>query len=448
MAAIAHDTVPTQTHHDVTRDVVNTLGTAGRGYMLLLGGAVALFLVGLVTFILLLKSGLGLAGYNPPVFWSVYITTFVFWIGIGHAGTLISAILFLFRSPWRNAIYRATEAMTVFAVMTAGLFPIIHIGRQWFFYWLLPYPNQRWLWPNFKSPLLWDVFAISTYLTVSTTFLCVGLVPDVAAARDLVRGWRSKVYGFFSLGWKGTDSQWRHYTRGYLYLAALATPLVLSVHSVVSWDFAMSIVPGWHGTIFAPYFVAGAIYSGLGMVLTLMIPLRKALHLEHMITEYHFDNIGKLALLTGCILFYAYGMEYFIAWYSGNTFEQTTFWRRAFGPMWWGGWTMIICNPFVSQLFWFKKIRRNLTALFVISIFVNIGMWFERYVIIVSSLQNDFVPWAWGQLTPTWADWGILAGSFGWFSMWFLLFARTFPVVAIQEVKEQIPMPRLRRGGH
>jgi molybdopterin-containing oxidoreductase family membrane subunit len=448
MAAIAHDSHPTQTHAEVTRDVVNTLGTAGRGYFLLLAGAVGLLLVGAFTFIMLLKDGMGLAGYNPPAFWSVYITTFVFWIGIGHAGTLISAILFLFRSPWRTAVYRATEAMTVFAVMTAGLFPIIHIGRQWFFYWLLPYPNQRWLWPNFKSPLLWDVFAISTYLTVSTTFLCVGLVPDIAAARDRMFGWRQKVYRVFSLGWQGTDTQWRHYTRAYLYLAALATPLVLSVHSVVSWDFAMSIVPGWHGTIFAPYFVAGAIYSGVGMVLTLLIPLRKALKLEHMITEYHFDNLGKLLLLTGSILFYAYGMEYFIGWYSGNPFEQATFWRRAFGPMWWGGWTMIICNGFVSQLFWFRKIRTNLTALFVISIFVNIGMWFERYVIIVSSLANDYIPWAWGQMNPTWADWGILAGSFGWFSMWFLLFARAFPVVAIQEIKEMIPMPRLRKGGH
>ena len=449
MATLAHEAhQPTQTHAEVTRDVVNTLGTAGRGYFMLLWFAVAMFLVGLVTFTLLLRDGLGLAGYAPPVMWSVYITTFVFWIGIGHAGTLISAILFLFRSPWRTVVYRATEAMTVFAVMTAALFPIIHIGRQWFFYWLLPYPNARYLWPNFKSPLIWDVFAITTYFTVSSTFLVVGLVPDVAAARDKMFGWRKKVYEIASLGWKGTDTQWRHYTRAYLYLAALATPLVLSVHSVVSWDFAMSLVPGWHGTIFAPYFVAGAIYSGVGMVLTILIPLRKALKLEHMFTEYHFDNLAKLTLLTGSILFYAYAMEYFVAWYSANPYEQATFWRRAFGPMWWAGWTMIICNAFVSQLFWFKKIRQNLTALFVISIFINIGMWFERFVIIVSSLSNDFEPWAWGQMTPTWADWGILLGSFGWFGMWFLLFARTFPVVAIQEIKETIPMPRLRRGGH
>jgi molybdopterin-containing oxidoreductase family membrane subunit len=448
MTAIAQSGPPlTQTHAEVTRDVVATLGTPSRGYYLALFGAVGMFLVGLGTFVMLLKDGLGLAGYVHPVMWLVYITTFVFWVGIGHAGTLISAILYLFRSPWRTAVYRSTEAMTVFAVMTAGLFPIIHIGRQWIFYWLLPYPNQRMLWPNFKSPLIWDVFAIGTYLTVSTTFLVVGLVPDVAAVRDKVSGWRKKIYTMCSLGWTGADNQWRHYTRGYLYLAALATPLVLSVHSVVSWDFAMSIVPGWHGTIFAPYFVAGAIYSGIGMVLTLLVPLRKVLKLEHMITEYHFDNLAKLTLLTGSILFYAYLMEYFVGWYSANTFEQTTFFRRAFGPQWWAGWSMIICNAFVSQLLWFKKIRTNLTALFVISIFINIGMWFERYVIIASSLSNDYLPYAWGQANPTWADWGILVGSFGWFLMYFLLFARTFPIVAIQEIKELIPMPRRKRGG-
>ncbi|MFZ5624425.1 MAG: NrfD/PsrC family molybdoenzyme membrane anchor subunit [Gemmatimonadota bacterium] len=445
MAVIAHDSrLPTQTHAEVTRDVLATLGKPGRGYLaLLLTATAGTALLG-GTFLYMLKEGLGVAGYVPPVFWGVFITTFVFWVGIGHAGTLISAILFLFRSPWRTAVYRATEAMTVFAVMTAALFPIIHIGRQWIFYWLLPYPNQRWLWPNFKSPLAWDVFAISTYLTVSTTFLIVGLVPDIAAVRDQVSGWRKKIYTWASLGWRGTDNQWRHYTRAYLYLAALATPLVLSVHSVVSWDFAVSIVPGWHGTIFAPYFVAGAIYSGIGMVLTLLIPLRKVLKIEHMITDYHFDNLAKLTLLTGTILFYAYGMEYFIAWYSGSPFEQTTFWRRAFGPMWWAGWTMIICNAFVSQLLWFRKIRTSLPALFTISIFINLGMWFERYVII-SSLNNDYQPWAWGQFQPTWVDWCILLGSFGWFGMWFLLFCRNFPVVAIQEIKEMIPMPR-RKG--
>ena len=448
MATLVREAPPTLTHAQVTRDVIATLGAPSRAYVMMTLGAVAMFLVGLITFVLLLRDGLGLAGYNPPVMWLVYITTFVFWVGIGHAGTLISAILFLFRSPWRTAVYRATEAMTVFAVMTAALFPIIHIGRQWVFYWLLPYPNQRYLWPNFKSPLLWDVFAIGTYLTVSTTFLVVGLVPDIAAVRDKVSGWRKKLYTICSLGWTGTDNQWRHYTRAYLYLAALATPLVLSVHSVVSWDFAMSIVPGWHGTIFAPYFVAGAIYSGIGMVLTLLVPLRRLLRIEHLITEYHFDNLAKLTLFTGSILFYAYASEYFVAWYSGVSWERTTFYMRAFGPQWWAGWSMIICNAFVSQLLWFRKIRTNLTALFVISIFINIGMWFERYVIIASSLSNDFLPYAWGVPNPTWADWGILLGSFGWFLMYFLLFARTFPIVAIQEIKETIPMPRKRAGGH
>ena len=447
MATTVYGPPTDQTHAEVTRDIVATLNAPGRGYYYLLGGALFALAIGLATFVVLLKDGLGHAGYNPPVMWSVYITTFVFWVGIGHAGTLISAILFLFRSPWRTAVYRSTEAMTVFAVMTAGLFPIIHIGRQWVFYWLIPYPNQRYLWPNFKSPLIWDVFAISTYLTVSTTFLVFGLIPDVAAVRDKVTGWRKKVYSLMSFGWKGTDWQWRHYSRAYLYLAAMATPLVLSVHSTVSWDFAMGLVPGWHGTIFAPYFVAGAIYSGVGMVFTLVIPLRKVLHLEHMITDYHFDNLAKLTLLTGTILFYAYGMEYFISWYSGNTFEQTTFFRRAFGPQWWSGWTMITCNALVSQLLWFRKIRTNLTSLFVISIFINIGMWFERWVIIASSLSNDFNPWAWGILNPTWADWGILIGSFGWFSMYFLLFFKNFPIVAIQEIKEMIPMPR-RKGAH
>ncbi len=446
MAVLVHENPSViRSQADVTRDVLGTLSPPSRGYLLMLGGAVTMFLIGIVSFLLLLKYGLGLAGYHPPVMWSVYITNFVFWVGIGHAGTLISAILFLFRSPWRTAVYRATETMTVFAVMTAGLFPIIHIGRQWFFYWLLPYPNQRFIWPNFKSPLIWDVFAIGTYLTVSTVFLIMGLVPDTAAIRDKVGGWRGRIYRIAAMGWRGTDNQWRHYGRGYLYLAALATPLVLSVHSVVSWDFAMGIIPGWHGTIFAPYFVAGAIYSGIGMVFTLMVPLRKALKLEHIITEYHFDNMAKLALLTGMILFYSYGMEYFVAWYSGNTFERTTFFRRAFGPMWWGGWTMIICNALLPHILWFRKVRTNLTSLFIISIFINLGMWFERYVIIVSSLQNDFDPYAWGNLTPTWADWGILIGSFGWFAMWFLMFAKTFPIVAIQEIKEQIPMPRLKK---
>jgi len=333
--------------------------------------------------------------------------------------------------------------MTVFAVMTAGLFPLIHIGRQWYFYWLVPYPNERGLWPNFKSPLIWDEFAIGTYFTVSTVFLIMGLIPDIAAVRDVATGWRKRLYAITSLGWRGSNEQWRHYSRGYLYLAALATPLVLSVHSVVSWDFAMAIVPGWHATIFAPYFVAGAIYSGCAMVMTLLVPIRKLFHLEELITVHHFENLAKLCLLTGSIVGYAYVCEYFIAWFSGSPNERAAFWYRAFGPFWWATWTMIICNAFLPQLLWLKTIRTNIQALFVISLFVNVGMWFERYVIITISLAGEpYSPWANGLYNPTWADWGIMAGSFGWFFMWFLLFVKNFPAVSIAEVKEVLPPPR------
>ena len=379
--------------------------------------------------------------------WGVYITTFVFWVGIGHAGTLISAILYLFRSPWRTAIYRSAEAMTVFAVMTAGLFPIIHIGRPWKFYWLLPYPNWRLIWPNFKSPLVWDVFAISTYLTVSTTFLFFGLMPDMAAVRDKATGWRKKVYELVSLGWQGTDHEWRHFSRAYLFLAALATPLVLSVHSVVSLDFAMAIVPGWHGTIFAPYFVAGAIFSGIGMVFTLIIPLRRALRIEHMITDYHFDNLAKLILLTArsCSTPTAWSSSWRGTAATCSSRPRSSGARSATtgGP----AGPCSSATPSSPSCCGSGRSATNITSLFVLSIFINIGMWFERFVIIVSSLSNEYMPWAWDQLNPTWVDWGILVGSFGWFGMWFLLFAKNFPIVAIQEIKEMIPMPR-KRGGH
>lgn len=438
----------TITFGDVNADVLRTLERPKPAYFLILIAFITALLIGALSWAVQIDVGMGLSGINHPIGWGVYITNFVFWIGIGHAGTLISAVFFLTRAPWRAPVYRAAEAMTVFAVMTAGLFPLLHVGRVWYAYWLIPYPTERLLWVNFKSPLLWDVFAVSTYLTISITFFVVGLIPDISAMRDNSRGLRKIIYTALAVGWNNSFQQWLHYMRGYLLLAAFATPLVFSVHSIVSWDFAMSLLPGWHTTIFAPYFVAGAIYSGVGMVFTLLIPLRKVLHLEHMITVYHLENLAKLTLFTGSILFYAYAIEYFVAWYSGVPAEQTTFYLRAFGPMWWAGWTMIICNAFVSQLFWFKKIRTNITALFILSIFINIGMWFERFVIIVGSLGNDHIPFAWGQLNPNWADWGILAGSFGWFLMYFLLFARTFPIVAIQEIKEMIPMPRKRTGGH
>jgi molybdopterin-containing oxidoreductase family membrane subunit len=449
MATSVQDERITQpTYHEVTRDIVATIGNPSRVYYLLLATAISAFVIGLVALLYQVRFGLGVAGYTPPVMWGVYITTFVFWVGIAHSGTLISAILYLFRSAWRTAVYRTAEVMTVFAVLTAGLFPLIHVGRIWYAYWLFPYPNQRQLWVNFKSPLLWDVFAVSTYLTVSTLFLIMGLIPDVAALREKAVGWRKKLYEITSVGWRGTDQQWRHYTRAYLYLAALATPLVLSVHSVVSWDFAMSIVPGWHATIFAPYFVAGAIYSGVAMVVTLLVPLRKVFKVERYVTVDHFENLSKLLLLTGMIVAYAYFIEYFMAWYSGSPHERASFWNRAFGDYWWATWTMISCNGFLPFFLFFKKIRRSIPALFVLSLFVNLGMWFERFVIIVVSLSHEYEPYAMGHYTPSWVEWAILLGSFGWFFMWFLLFAKNFPMVSITEVKEIIPMPRKERPHH
>jgi Ni/Fe-hydrogenase subunit HybB-like protein len=433
------------TYHEVTRDIAATLGNPGRSYYVLLGGVLCVLGAGIFALLWQIRWGLGVAGYTPPVMWGVYITTFVFWVGIAHSGTLISAILYLFRSAWRTAVYRTAEAMTVFAVLTAGLFPLIHVGRLWYAYWLIPYPNQRGLWVNFKSPLVWDVFAVSTYLTVSTLFLILGLIPDVAAIRDKARGWRKKLYQITALGWRGTDRQWRHYTKAYLYMAALATPLVLSVHSVVSWDFAMGIVPGWHATIFAPYFVAGAIYSGVAMVVTLIVPIRKAFRLERYITPMHFENLAKLLLLTGSIVAYSYLTEYFVAWYSANPFERASFWNRAFGNYWWASWTMLLCNGVLPQLLWFRKVRRSIPAMFVLSLFVNLGMWFERYVIIVVSLSHEYEPFAMGHYTASWVDLTILAGSFAWFFLWFLLFAKNFPTVSVTEVKEIIPMPR-RKG--
>ncbi len=448
MATMARPTPAAEpTYADVNRDIIRTLDPPGRGWFL----GMAVILTGLAfggfAWMRQLKYGIGVTNYTPPIFWGTYITTFVFWVGIAHSGTLISAVLFLFRSGWRAAVYRAAEAMTVFAVMTAGLFPVLHLGRAWFAYWVGPYPNIRGLWANFRSPLVWDIFAISTYLTVSATFLVMGLIPDVAAIRDQATGWRRKVYGIVSLGWRNSNNEWRHFMRMYLFLAALSTPLVLSVHSVVSWDFAMGIVPGWHATIFAPYFVAGAIFSGCGMVITILVPLRKAFQLERYIQIRHFENLAKLCLLTSSIVGYAYFTEYFIAWYSGNPFERASFYNRAFGPYWWATWTMIVCNVFIPLLLWSKRIRTNLTWLFVISIFINIGMWFERFVIITTSLSHEFEPWQWAYYTPNWVEMAIVIGSFCWFSMWFMLFIKFFPSVAIAEVKEALPPPRRSVAG-
>ena len=439
-----------ESYEAVNRDVLKLLGKPGKVYWMLLAAAVAA--VGLLafSFFVQLYLGIGVTGLMNPISWGVYITTFVFWVGIAHSGTLISAILFLFRARWRQSIYRAAEAMTVFAVMTAGLFPIIHLGRPFLFYWLIPYPNQRMLWPNFKSPLVWDVFAISTYLIVSATFFVIGMLPDIAAARDSTTvPWRKKLYTVLSFGWKGSGRQWLHFNRAYLYLAALATPLVLSVHSVVSWDFAMSIVPGWHSTIFAPYFVAGAIFSGLAMVITLLIPIRKIFGLEAYFTMRHFDAMSKLILLTGLIVSYAYLTEIFLVWYHQDPahMEGQYIMAGLMGNYWWSTAIMLICNAVIPQLLWSKKVRTSIPALFVITIFINIGMWFERFVIIVNSLAREYEPWQWNVYEPSWVEMGIMIGSFGWFFMWFLLFLRLLPAVSVAELKEVLPAPRKWQRG-
>lgn len=436
------------TYSKVTADVVRVLEKPSKDWAVLLGTAMLFVGIGLVCFLYQVYTGLGVAGFRHPVFWGIYITDFVFWVGIAHSGTLISAVLFLFRAKFRMSIYRLAEAMTVFAVLTAGLFPVIHLGRPWNFYWLFPYPNQRELWVNFKSPLMWDVFAVSTYLTVSSIFFFVGMIPDLAAIRDKVTGRvRKTVYSLLSLGWKGSNWEWLHYTRAYLYFAAFATPLVLSVHSVVSWDFAMASLPGWHTTIFAPYFVAGAIFSGLAMVITLAIPIRKIFHLEDYITMDNFDGMAKLIIFTSLIIGYAYGVEFLFAWYSGVPAEWEQFLYRAVGEYAPFYWTMVICNVVVPVFLWFKRFRHNLNFLFVASILINIGMWFERFNIIVISLSRDFDPAVWGVYKLSWVEVGLTVGSFGWFFMFFLIFLKTLPPIAIAEIKEILPLPRKNTEG-
>jgi Ni/Fe-hydrogenase subunit HybB-like protein len=385
-------------------------------------------------------TGVGVWGDMHPVMWGWDIINFVWWIGIGHAGTLISAILFLLRQKWRTGVNRAAEAMTIFAVMCAGIYPMMHVGRVWRDYWLFPIPDYNGLWPQFRSPLMWDVFAVSTYFTVSVLFWYVGLIPDLATMRDRAKTKvKQFIYGVMSFGWTGANRHWSNYEKAYLILAGLATPLVLSVHSIVSLDFAVSQLPGWHTTIFPPYFVAGAIFSGFGMVLTLLIPLRSMCKLEDIITLRHIDVMCKVTLATGSIVGYAYGMEFFIAWYSGNPFERFAFINRAMGPYWWGYWTMIFCNVVVPQLFWFKKVRSTLWFVFILSILVNIGMWFERFVIVVISLHRDFLPSNWDYFKPTWVDICTFLGTFGLFFTCFLLFIRFLPMVAVSEVKGVTP---------
>ncbi len=427
--------------------VLHTLKPPTSGYWLLVAFLFAGVLTGAACWIYQIFVGIGVGGQNHPVAWGTYLINFVFWVGIAHSGTLISAILHLFRAGWRNPIARAAETMTVFAVCTAGLFPFIHLGRVWVVFYMLPYPNQRELWPNFMSPLMFDVVAISTYLIVSSLFWYTGLLPDLAVVRDRTSGLRKKVFTILALGWTGEHEQWRHFSRTYLFFAALATPLVISVHSVVSWDFALGVVPGWHTTIFAPYFVAGAIHSGLAMVLTLMIPLRRIFHFEAIITMHVLENVAKTIVFTGLIVGFAYGTEYFIAWYGHNIVEMETFRWRAMGDYRVQFWIMIVCNTIIPLLFFFKGIRTRIAWLLGISILINIGMWFERFVIIIGSVAHDFIPHAWGLYTPTAIEFGIMLGSFCLFFFLFLLFVKHLPSVSMTEIKELVSAGGGDHGG-
>ncbi len=437
------------TFHSVTEAVCSIVeAPPSKGWL----ASFALALMGLgilgISVGYLFWEGTGVWGLNQPVGWGFAIVNFVFWVGIGHAGTLISAILFLFRQKWRTSINRFAEAMTIFAVICALVFPTIHVGRVWLLYWALPIPNQMGMWPNFRSPLLWDVFAVSTYFTVSLLFWYVGLIPDLATLRDRAKNKISfYAYGMLALGWRGANRHWQNYEKAYLILAGLSAPLVLSVHTIVSFDFAVSVIPGWHTTIFPPYFVAGAIFSGFAMVLTLAIPARKIFHLEDFMTIRHIENMNKIILVTGMMVGYAYAMEFFVAWYSASEYESFAFINRALGPYWWAYWIMVSCNVITPQLFWFKKIRTSVTMAFILSIFVNIGMWFERFVITMS-LHRDYLPSSWDYYTPTLWDFGCLVGSFGLFFTLFLLFLKFLPAIAMAEIKGVMPEADPHWEGH
>ncbi len=428
-----------KTVHDVSEDICRRVEEKPtKSWMLGMAMSLGALVIGAYCVLMLLWEGIGVWGLNKTVGWAWDITNFVWWVGIGHAGTLISAILLLFRQRWRMSINRAAEAMTIFAVICAAMFPGLHMGRLWLgFYWALPLPNTFGsLWVNFNSPLLWDVFAISTYFSVSLVFWYIGLIPDFATIRDRATNKISKaIYGGLSFGWDGATKTWGRYETVALVLAGLATPLVLSVHTIVSFDFATSVIPGWHTTIFPPYFVAGAIFSGFAMVLTLLLVTRKVYKLEDYITIQHIELMNIVIIITGSIVGIAYITELFIAWYSGVEYEQYAFLNRVSGPYWWAYWSMMTCNVISPQLFWFKKIRTNLAATFVLSIVVNIGMWFERFVIIVTSLHRDYLPSSWAMFYPTIYDMGMYLFSFGFFFTAFLLFAKYFPVINMAEVK-------------
>ena len=427
-----------RTYEQISADILDSLERKPSKNWFIGFSISALFMtIGFIVIGYQVGTGIGVWGLNKTVGWSWDITNFVFWVGIGHAGTLISAVLLIFRQKWRTAINRAAEAMTIFAVACAGLYPLIHAGRPWLLYWVFPYPNTRGpLWVNFRSPLLWDVVAISTYLSVSLVFWYMGLLPDLATIRDRTKSkFRKFVYGILSFGWDGSNRTWHHFEVLCLILAGLATPLVLSVHTIVSMDFATSVIPGWHTTIFPPYFVAGAIFSGFAMVLTLLILTRKVLNWENYVTMGHIEAMCKVIILTGTMVGLAYGTEFFIAWYSGNEYEQYAFINRATGPYWWAYWSMISCNVISPQLLWFKKLRTNLVFVFILSIFVNIGMWFERFVIITTSLHRDYLPSSWAMYSPTWVEIWTFIGTFGLFFTLYFLFIRLLPGIAVAEVK-------------
>ncbi len=426
-----------KTYHQITEDICAPTERMP-GFSFMLGMLFSLLMLGFGAFCMVwtIWKGIGSWDLNRTIGWGWDITNFVWWVGIGHAGTLISAILLLFRQKWRTGVNRAAEAMTIFAVMCAAVFPGIHMGRIWVSFFIFPYPNTRGpLWVNFNSPLLWDVFAISTYFTVSLLFWYTGLVPDLATVRDRASGMRKKIYSIASFGWTGAAKHWSRWESLSLILAGMATPLVLSVHTIVSFDFATSVIPGWHTTIFPPYFVAGAIFSGFAMVQTLMLIARKVLKLEDYITIAHIESMNKVILLTGTIVGVAYLTELFIAWYSGYVYEQFAFYNRAVGIYWWSYLAMMSCNVLSPQIFWFKKARRSVVITFIMSILVNIGMWFERFVIIATTLARDYLPSSWSYYSPTWVEVGDYIFTFGLFFTLFLIFTRVAPVVAIAEIK-------------
>jgi Ni/Fe-hydrogenase subunit HybB-like protein len=431
-----------ETYGSITENIAATVieRKTPKGMKITLTVTAVFLAIFLVAVWKLFTKGVGIWGNNNPVGWAFDITNFVWWIGIGHAGTLISAILLLLHQHWRNAINRFAEAMTLFAVACAGMFPILHLGRPWLAYWLGPYPNTMSMWPNFRSPLVWDLFAVSTYLTVSFMFWFVGLIPDLASMRDRAKKkWQKVTYGVFAMGWRGSAHHWHRYEMAYLLLAGLAAPLVVSVHSVVSFDFAVSMLPGWHATIFPPYFVAGAVYSGFAMVISLVIPVRKMYHMEAYITDRHLDYMAKVMLTTGLIVLYGYMTELFFAFYSGNDYEGFMMWNRITGPYWWSYAALIFCNGIVPQLLWSKKVRSHTVILFIISIIVNIGMWLERFVIIVTSLHRDFLPSSWGMFYPTIWDWATYIGTLGLFGCLMFLFIRVMPMISIFEIKHLLP---------